>query len=110
MIAADASNGQERQTYFVCDDCGTQLFVRGPVGRRLLNEVMRKGNSKATEQMKTLLRKAQALAINSDLEALNGYVEIFCEGEIIIRRQSSAPDDQILFTEWPVNCVSDSAT
>jgi DNA-directed RNA polymerase subunit RPC12/RpoP len=86
--------------YFVCDDCGTQLFVRGSVGRRLLDEVMRNGGAKAIEKTRPLLTKTQALAINSDLEALNGYVETFCEDEIIIPPGSPIPDGQVLFTVW----------
>jgi hypothetical protein len=96
----DERTDKNDKPYFVCDDCGTQLFVRGSVGRRLLDEVMRNGNAKAKEKTRPPLTKTQALAINSDLEALNGYVKIFCEGEIIIRQESTAPDGQALFTVW----------
>ena len=95
----DERTDKNQKPYFVCDGCGTQLFVRGIVGRHLLDEAARNSLFEPTIRQSTQITRTEASSVKRDLDHLNGYIEIFCEGEIIILDRAR-PDSQILFTDW----------
>jgi hypothetical protein len=95
----DERTDKNQKPYFVCDDCGTQLFVRGIVGRRLLNDAVRNNLFEPTTRQSTQITRTEASSVKKDLDHLYAYIEIFCEGEIIIPDRARL-DSQILFTEW----------
>ena len=95
----DERTDKNQKPYFVCDDCGTQLFVRGIVGRRLLDEAARGNLFEPTTRQSTQITHSEASSVKRDLDHLYSYIEIFCEDEIIIPDRARL-DSQILFTEW----------
>jgi hypothetical protein len=86
--------------YFICDVCGTQLFVRGIVGRRLLDEAVRRDRSEQATRQDTQITSTDASSVKRDLDHLYSYIEAFCEGEIIILDPTQPCQSQVLFTEW----------
>lgn len=95
----DERTDKNQKPYFVCDDCGTQLFVRGIEGRRLLDDAVRDNLFEPTTRQSTQITCTEALSVKKDLDHLYAYIEIFCESEIIIPDRTRL-DSQILFTEW----------
>jgi hypothetical protein len=87
---------KNQKPYFICDDCGTQLFVRGIVGRRLLDRVLQE----ATTGQRAPITDTEASSAKCDLHDLYSYIEIFCQGEMIIGDRERPRESQILFTEW----------
>jgi hypothetical protein len=95
----DERTDKNQKPYFVCDECGTQLFVRGIVGRRLLDVAVRDNLFQPMTRPSSQITRTEASSVKRDLDDLCSYIEIFCEGEIIIPDRARL-DSQILFTEW----------
>jgi hypothetical protein len=76
--------------YFVCDECGTQLFVRGVSGRERLVHLLSHSNSNPSNR----------LNIESELDCLHANLEEFCTDELVIPPGSSRIEDAVPFVEW----------
>lgn len=85
---ADKNN----KPYFVCDDCGTQFFVRGANGRERLVALMECPRAKVSK------RSMQTLEI--DLGHLQALIETFCDDEQFIPPGSKEIEDAVSFVEW----------
>ena len=56
-------------------------FVRGIVGRRLLDDTVRDNLFAPTTRQSTQITRTEASSVKRDLDHLYSYIEIFCEGE-----------------------------
>jgi len=78
--------------YFVCDDCGTQLFVRGANGRARLTQLLRQPATSPINLSRQIFQ--------NELNRLQGYIEVFCEDEQIVPPGSGQIEDAVPFAEW----------
>jgi DNA-directed RNA polymerase subunit RPC12/RpoP len=78
--------------YFVCDECGTQFFVRGVAGKERLAELLRHSKAKNPG--------AAAKALIEQLELVQEYIECFDEGERIIIGDGPDSERGVPFTDW----------
>jgi DNA-directed RNA polymerase subunit RPC12/RpoP len=76
--------------YFVCDECGVQLFVRGPNGRERLIHLLSRSNHTPSNK----------LDIERELDCLHANLEEFCTDELVIPPGSSRIEDAVPFVEW----------
>jgi hypothetical protein len=83
--------------YFVCDECGTQFFVRGSLGKERLLALLRRTKSiagKANGSSKELK------ALLADLDNLHGFIEAFDGGERIFLSGSPEIENSVPFVDW----------
>jgi hypothetical protein len=78
--------------YFVCDECGTQFFIRGTSGRERLAELFTRS--------RTATSKLSRQIFETELDHLQGYIELFYDDEQIIPPGSSEIEDAVPFAEW----------
>lgn len=62
--------------YFVCDECGTQFFIRGATGKERLAQLLRPNKAKG--------RQFDSAALLNDLDQMQGYIETFYNGELVL--------------------------
>jgi hypothetical protein len=83
--------------YFVCDECGTQFFVRGARGKERLLALLSRAKSITSE---TSSSSKETKALIGDLDSLQGFIEAFDGGEEIILSGSGEIEDSVLFVDW----------
>jgi DNA-directed RNA polymerase subunit RPC12/RpoP len=78
--------------YFVCDECGTQFFIRGVVGKERLAKLLRscKGNGLG----------AKIATLVEELESLQSFIEEFFDGEEIILKNDDGLEESVPFMDW----------
>jgi DNA-directed RNA polymerase subunit RPC12/RpoP len=76
--------------YFVCDECGTQLFVRGVSGRERLIRLLDRSNT----------GPPNIIDIENELECLHANLEEFCTDELVIPPGSRRIEDAVPFVDW----------
>ena len=78
--------------YVVCDECGTQFFIRGIVGKERLGELLRRTKAKGSG--------TETKALIGQLEQVQDYIEAFDGGERIIPGNDPDPGQGVPFTDW----------
>ena len=77
--------------YFVCDECGTQFFIRGTAGKERLTELLRRSKTKDRgDDTKPLIQQ---------LEQIQNFIETFDDGQLVFPDEK--PDSQpVPFPDW----------
>jgi|SRR5579871_196152 len=97
----DRRADKNNKPYFVCESCGTQYFIRGAAGRERLSALLECGEFSATQDAaQHRLPAAEQKALFDDLERLQGYIETFCEEDLIIPNEPYEVDNAVSFPEW----------
>jgi hypothetical protein len=97
----DKRADKNNKPYFVCEPCGTQFFIRGAAGRERLVLLLESGEFPATKNAKrSRLSADEQRALSDDLEKLQGYIETFCENEMIIPDEPFEVDNAVSLPEW----------
>ena len=97
----DRRADKNNKPYFVCESCGTQYFIRGAAGRERLSALLEGGGFSATKNAnRHRLSAVDQKAMFDDLEKLHGYIETFCEEDLIIPNEPYEADNAVSFPEW----------
>ena len=83
--------------YFVCDECGTQYFIRGARGKERLLALLRRTKSVPS---KTNSSSKDSKALLADLDSLQEFIEAFDGGEEIILGDSPETGNSVPFVDW----------
>jgi hypothetical protein len=81
--------------YFVCNECGTQFFVRGARGKERLLALLSRPKSIASKSSSKKLK-----ALLADLDSLQEFIEAFDGGEQIFLNGSHEIEDSVPFADW----------
>jgi DNA-directed RNA polymerase subunit RPC12/RpoP len=93
---------KNRKPYFVCDPCGTQVFVRGKKGRELLEELFRdllhakimfKTHERHLYEIQALIKEVDA--IRAEIEKV-GISYFFDDDQLRIRNALKTKLDTLL--------------
>ncbi|MBS1799672.1 MAG: hypothetical protein JSS95_07595 [Acidobacteria bacterium] len=97
----DQRADKNNKPYFICEPCGTQFFIRGAAGRERLVVLLESAELPDTKNAKSHgLSVSEQKALSDDLEKLQGYIETFCEDDIIIPNEPFTTDNTVPFSEW----------
>lgn len=77
--------------YFVCDECGTQFFIRGIAGKERLAELLRRTPKAASAA-------AETMALIVQLEQVQGFIETFDDGDRVFPQETDSVT--VSFPKW----------
>ena len=88
---------KNQKPYFVCDDCGTQFFVRRPAGIHRLDALLT-----ATEVKSDALKIPAriATAVRFQLDALDDATDVLDEAEVFGEPGSDDMESALPLPEW----------
>lgn len=78
--------------YFVCDECGTQFFIRGIAGKERLATLLR-------QTVKTGNAANEAKSLIDELDQVQGFIETFDDGERMFPDEGN-DSQSVHFPEW----------
>jgi hypothetical protein len=78
--------------YFVCDECGIQLFVRGTNGIERL--------ARLQSRLRAAPSKASTKDLEAELDCLQVHIEEYCADELVLPPGSSRIEDALPFVDW----------
>ena len=78
--------------YFVCDECGIQLFVRGASGIQRLARLLSRSRAAPS--------KVSAKDLEAELDCLQAHIEEYCADELLIPPGSSRIEDAVPLVDW----------